>query len=110
MEKKEDLPLPNKFIMSSASHVTFGEISRLCDIHPKMIIRLVQYGLIDPVGKEKAEDAWTFSVETVHLVRKIIRLRNQLGINYSGIGVVLELLSRIEALEAHIRELSSERS
>ena len=107
MEKKEDLPLPDKFITSSASYVTFGEVSRLCDIHPKMIIRLVQYGLIDPAEKEKIEDAWTFPVETVQLVRKIIRLRKQLGINYSGIGVILELLSRIEALEARIRELSS---
>jgi len=108
MEKREYLPLPNRFITNSSSYVTFGEVSRLCDIHPKMIIRLVQLGLIDPLGKEKTEDAWTFPVETIQLVRKIIRLRNQLGINYSGIGVVLELLSRIEAMEARIRELANE--
>lgn len=82
----------------------------LCDIHPEMIIRFVQLGLVDPVGREKAEVEWTFPVETVPLVRKIIRLRNQLGINYSGIGVVLELLSRIEALESRIRELARERA
>ena len=44
--------------------------------------------------------------EAAFLVRKIIRLRNELGINYSGVGVVLELLSRIEILEARIRELT----
>jgi hypothetical protein len=41
----------------------------------------------------------------VPLIAKIIRLRNELGINYSGVGVVLELLERINTLENRIREL-----
>jgi hypothetical protein len=40
-------------------------------------------------------------------VRRILRLRNQLGVNYAGIGVILELMSRIEDLEDQIRELES---
>ncbi len=107
MERKH-LPTLSGFMAGSASYVTLTEISALCDLHPEMVIRFVRLGLIDPVEKEKAEETWIFSVETVSLVRKIIRLRNDLGINYSGIGVVLELLSRIESLEAHIRELENE--
>ncbi|NLI32448.1 MAG: hypothetical protein GX422_06650, partial [Deltaproteobacteria bacterium] len=34
-----------------------------------------------------------------------LRIRNQLGVNYAGVGVVLELMARIESLEANIREL-----
>jgi DNA-binding transcriptional MerR regulator len=107
MVERKYLPTLCGFITGSASYVTLREISMLCDVHPEMVIRLVRLGLIDPVEEEKAEEAWTFSVDTVPLVRKIIRLRNELGINYSGIGVVLELLSRIDALEARIRELES---
>jgi len=33
-----------------------------------------------------------------------------MGINYAGMGVVLELPSRIEKLEKRIRELESRRS
>jgi DNA-binding transcriptional MerR regulator len=44
----------------------------------------------------------------VPLVRKIIRLRRDLGLNYAGIGVVLELMERIESLEAKIRELEGD--
>jgi MerR family transcriptional regulator, heat shock protein HspR len=40
-------------------------------------------------------------------VRRILRLRNELGVNYAGIGVVLELMARLEALEDHIKELES---
>jgi hypothetical protein len=36
-----------------------------------------------------------------------MRLRKELGINYAGVGVVLELLSRIEKLEARIRQLEA---
>jgi len=105
METRKYLPIPIRFITGSVSYVKLSDVSKICDIHPEMIISLVQLGLIDPVGKENAEDAWTFSVETVPLVRKIIRLRNELGLNYSGVGVVLELLLRIEALEARVRAL-----
>jgi hypothetical protein len=42
------------------------------------------------------------------IVNKIQRLRHDLSINYSGIGVVLDLLSRIEELEARIRQLESQ--
>lgn len=107
MVERTYLPALRGFITGSAFYVTLSEISTLCDLHPEMVIRLVRLGLIDPVEEEKAEEAWTFPVNAVPLVRKIIRLRNELGINYSGMGVVLELLSRIEALEARIRELES---
>ena len=110
MEKRKYLPVLSRFIPDSASNVTLREVSMRCDIHPEMIIRLVQLGLIDPVGQEKAKEVWIFPIETVSQVRKIIRLRNDLGINYSGIGIVLELLSRIEVLETRVRELGDEPS
>jgi len=45
-----------------------------------------------------------FDSEVIPLLWRILRLRNELGVNYAGIGVILELMSRIEALEARIRE------
>ena len=48
-----------------------------------------------------------FDSEVIPLIRRILRLRNELGVNYAGVGVILELMSRIEALEARIRELEN---
>ena len=48
-----------------------------------------------------------FDSEVIPLIRRILRLRNELGVNYAGIGVILELMSRLEALEARIRDLES---
>jgi hypothetical protein len=58
------------------------------------------------INKEAGE--CRFESETVMVVKKILRLRNDLGINYSGISVVLDLLDRIEELEAKIRELEKQ--
>lgn len=85
-------------------YVTQTEVASHVDAHPDLIDRFVCLGLIDPVGRNR-NDELLFHVDVIPLVRKIIRLRNQLGVNYAGIGVILELMKRIEALEAHIREL-----
>ncbi|MGP8195427.1 MAG: chaperone modulator CbpM [Syntrophobacteraceae bacterium] len=37
----------------------------------------------------------------------MLRLRNELGVNYAGVGVILELMSRLDALETRIRELEN---
>ena len=76
-----------------------------CGVHPDLIERFVYLGLIDPVGGD--EDRLLFPLEVVPLVRKIIRLRNHLGINYVGIGLVLELMNRIEKLESKLQELKA---
>ncbi|MCF8084277.1 MAG: chaperone modulator CbpM [Deltaproteobacteria bacterium] len=42
------------------------------------------------------------------MVSKILRLRSQLGINCAGIGVVLELLTRIERLESRLLKMEAQ--
>jgi len=79
------------------------EIAELCNTHAYIIDRFVRLGLVDPVGPDENSEQWAFQREVIPQVQKIIRLRNELGINYAGIGVVLDLLSRIEQLEAQIR-------
>lgn len=71
-------------------------------VHPEVIERFVRLGLIDPAARDEKDEGWLFDVDVVPIVKKIIRLRNDLGINYAGIGVVLDLLDRLEELERRI--------
>jgi DNA-binding transcriptional MerR regulator len=91
-----------------ASTVSAEEAAARCGVHPVFIERLVRLGLCEPVTREAVTREWIFDGNVVPLVHKIIRLRNDLGINYAGVGVVLELLSRIERLEAELRRKESE--
>jgi DNA-binding transcriptional MerR regulator len=83
----------------SENLVTTGELARLARLHPEMVDKLVDWGLIEPV---KWEPKLLFPETAVPRIWRIMRLRRDLGINWSGIGVVLDLLDKIEELEREI--------
>ncbi len=87
-------------------YLTLSEVAYRCGLHPELIERLVGIGLIDYVEGD-VEGEVLFHADVIPLLRRILRLRNHLGVNYAGIGVILELMARIESLENHIRELES---
>jgi MerR family transcriptional regulator, heat shock protein HspR len=91
---------------TTTHYLTLSEVASCCGIHPELIGRFVALGLLEPVGRGP-DDELLFEAGAVPLLHKILRLRNQLGINYAGIGVVLELIDRIEAMETRIRELEN---
>lgn len=84
--------------------LTISEVACICGVHPELIDRFLRLGLIDSVDCDANGEA-LFHDEVIPIIRRILRLRNQLGVNYAGIGVILELMARIESLEATIREL-----
>jgi len=83
----------------SRETLTLDDLSRLVDLHPEMVLRLVDLGLVEP---EVGEPDWLFQDTAVPRIWKIKRLHRDLGINWAGIGVVLDLLERIEGLEREI--------
>jgi DNA-binding transcriptional MerR regulator len=87
--------------------VDLQALSSRCGVHPDLIGRFVDLGLLDPLELNIDRRQWYFAEDALQMVRKIIRMRNQLGINYTGIGVVLDLLERIDRLEARIQELEN---
>ncbi len=68
-----------------------------CGIHPDLIRRFVAMGLIDPA--DSPADEPMFAVREITRVDRMVRLRSDLGLNYSALGLVIELLDRIEQLE-----------
>jgi len=63
---------------------------------------MVDLGILEP--QVRASNL-LFPPEAVRTVCRAVRLHNQLGINWAGVGLVLDLLDRIEQLEDEIRLL-----
>ncbi|MER7519250.1 chaperone modulator CbpM [Streptomyces sp. NPDC126499] len=78
--------------------VTIEEFAAATGLHPELVRRYVTLGLIEP----DTDPDGRLRFGTAHLTRvaRIHRLRTGLGLNYAALGVVLDLLDRIEELEA----------
>lgn len=88
----------------ASAFIRLSDVAYQCGIHPELVERFMEIGLVDFIGRDSDGEA-LLQVGAIQIIRRILRLRNDLGVNYAGIGVILELMERIEALEARIREL-----
>ena len=71
--------------------------ARQTQLHPDVVLRLVELGLIEPISPASAEPRFT-DVQIVAVAR-IRRLRASFSLNYAAIGLVVDLLDRIAELE-----------
>ncbi|GGO68160.1 chaperone modulator CbpM [Nonomuraea cavernae] len=75
--------------------------ARATGLHPEIVRRLVALGLLEPVRDARGE--LCFSPTQVAVAARIRRLHDGLSINYAAIGLVIDLLDRIDRLEAALR-------
>jgi DNA-binding transcriptional MerR regulator len=75
--------------------------ARETGLHPETVLRLVRLGLVEPAGGSDARPLFDDAAEA--RLARALRLRRDLGLNYSGAALASELLSRIEELEERLR-------
>ena len=63
----------------------------------------LQWEIIEQPGPDP-EGEGLFPFEAIERLSRGLRLHRDLGLNWAGVGVVLELLDRIEELERQLRE------
>jgi MerR family transcriptional regulator/heat shock protein HspR len=80
-----------------SQYLTLEMLAARADMHPALVERYVECGLIEPSAREGELEF--FEAAAVPRLKMIGRLREQLGINVAGIAVILDLLERITALQ-----------
>ena len=68
-----------------------------------LVVRLAQHGLIDTVDSDTDEPLVPRRV--VVQLRRMQRLRRDLGVNFAGAAVILDLVGRIEQLSRELAEI-----
>jgi hypothetical protein len=86
-------------VRSGGELLTAEVVAARCELHPDLVIRFVEVGIIEPCGPG------LFAPEATLRVQRAVRLRRDLGINTNGVLVVLDLLERIDALEERLRAM-----
>jgi MerR family transcriptional regulator/heat shock protein HspR len=84
-------------VLKSRDLLTLEALARRVDMHPDLVERYVELGLIHPCEGEGP--SLVFEPSTVLRLGAVNRLRQSLGINMAGIAVVLDLIDQICALQ-----------
>jgi hypothetical protein len=86
---------------SGRATVTIEVLASDAGLHPDVVRRLIQLGLIEPGGGTR--EAPLFRRELAADLARAARLRRDLGLNYAGAVLASELLARIDELEERLR-------
>ncbi|MFA5372019.1 MAG: chaperone modulator CbpM [Sideroxydans sp.] len=106
MDNEEMQSQSGGIILEEQTELTLADVCRACAVQAEFIIELVEEGVLVPVGHEP--DSWRFS--GIHMQRTTVALRLQrdLGVNFAGVALALQLLDEVDELRARIRTLEAE--
>lgn len=96
---------PKELVLSESEEVTLADLTRTCRVHAEWVMALVEEGVIEPLHPGGPQ--WRFAATSIVRIQKAQRLERDLGVNLPGVALALELLDRIEALEARLRAAAS---
>ncbi|MCP9212217.1 chaperone modulator CbpM [Streptomyces cucumeris] len=90
-----------RFALVPVRRLSLETVARRSGLHPELVRRFVALGLI---GAERdAAGRLVFDPTAPATLARIQRLRAGLCLNYASIGLVLDLLDRIDRLETALR-------
>lgn len=77
-------------------------VARMLDVHPQTLRMYEREGLISPKRSNRQR---LYSDEDVERLSMILRLSRELGVNRSGVDIILRLRHRLECLQAEVEEI-----
>ena len=92
--KKNEIPyLITEYSSRFGKFLTTEQLAMVTETKVQVIQRLVSFELIRPKKQDK------FDVAVIPHVRKLMRLHYDLGVSWTSMDLILDLLDRIENLE-----------
>jgi chaperone modulatory protein CbpM len=96
----KDQTVPDVELIDEKTVFTLAELCRSCAVEAEFIETLVEQGILEPVGRRGRH--WCFPSNSLRRTRVTLHLRQDLGVNLAGAALALDLLERIEELDARL--------
>jgi len=106
MSKHASQPVSGQ-ILDEKTEVTLIQLCRCCDVRGELIEAMVEQGILEPLGRRGSH--WCFPSSSIRRARITLHLQRDLGVNLEGAALALDLLDRIEELNARLQVLDTER-
>ncbi|MDA1370232.1 MAG: chaperone modulatory protein CbpM [Proteobacteria bacterium] len=83
--------------------IPLRELCEELELSREACVELVEQGIINPPGDEP--ERWTFDITMVSVVRRAVRLRQDLDLDWSTVALVVSLLEERDQLRTEIQVL-----
>jgi len=104
MNSERNLPQLSGIVLEELTELTLIDLSRACAVHADLIVELVDEGVLLPVGREP--NRWRFTGIHMRRATVALRLQRDLGVNFAGAALALQLLDEVDDLRAQLRLMS----
>jgi chaperone modulatory protein CbpM len=99
--KRQLLPLLSGEVLEEHENLSLEEFCRVCRVSVEEVFILVEEGIVEPRGRESS--VWRFHGASVRRVRCAVQLRKDLGVNWAGAALALDLLDELQDLRTRLR-------
>ncbi len=104
-EKNQSIPAVE--LIDEQTTFTLVELCRSCAVEAEVIEAMVEQGILEPSGRRGPH--WCFAASSLRRTRVTLHLQQDLGVNLAGAALALDLLERIEELNARVRAMGGHR-
>ncbi len=101
MNTENSLPQFAICILEEQTQLTLADLCRACSVHAERIIELVDFGVLEPQGREPSR--WIFVGTSLPRARTALRLQRDLDMDIAGAALAVELLDEIASLKIQLR-------
>jgi len=90
-------------IIERSRPLSFGELCQAIALRDDLVVEMVEHHLIVPEGQ--SQQNWQFDDIALKRAKVAANFYHDLGMNFEGIALALDLLEKIERLENRIHKL-----
>lgn len=82
--------------------ISFEDLCQVEGVEGELIVEIVEYGIVMPINNQSEHaryEQWLFDTGAIHWIKKALRLRRDLEIDWVAIAMVIDLMQEKEALQ-----------
>ena len=94
-------------VMEDITELTLGDLCRACGTHVDIVVELVSEGVIEitSIAQNLPHEDWRFTGVHLHRAKVAMRLHRDLGVNFAGAALALQLMDELHEVKAKLKSL-----
>jgi chaperone modulatory protein CbpM len=87
------------------TELTLNDLCQACESRTEVLMELFHEGIIESMSSQSdpSPEQWRFTGLQLHRAKVAIRLHRDLGINFAGAALAIQLLEELDRIKSTIR-------